>query len=169
VSQNDEIPEDLEFQSDRDIVGFLPHRDWSCMTLDAADKLAPMLGKEGMELYYHMAQLIEAYQVKFEGQGEAELKAYGDEEYKEVGKTEMRESLHGMPAEFEPAIRKQTREYKERRLKAYRDAVEKLQRERADIVAEESRAVAPLERRKDEAYAALEACMAGPPGGYFNI
>jgi len=168
VSQNDEIPEDLEFQSDRDIVGFLPHREWSCMTLDAADKLAPMLGKEGMELYYHMAQLIEAYQVKFEGAGEAELKAYGDEEYKETGKVEMRESTVGMPIELEPAIKKQTREYKERRLKAYRAAIVDLENKKAALIAARDTRVADLERQRDAAYAALETCMTTVPAGWWS-
>jgi len=75
------IPEDIEFRENRDLMGYIPNETWSCLTLDAADKAAPLLGKEGYALYYYMAQAQEALATKYQGEGEAEAFAYVQEHY----------------------------------------------------------------------------------------
>jgi len=57
---SDEIPKDLEFRKDRDVVGFLPRDQWSCLALDFLDKAAPLAGSAGMNFYYYAAKTIEA-------------------------------------------------------------------------------------------------------------
>lgn len=73
--------EDLQIRPYRDLLSYLPRDAWSCLTLDFADKLAPMVGKEGMQLYYYLSQLVEGVSTKFQGMGEDEFYAYFNEHY----------------------------------------------------------------------------------------
>lgn len=71
----DQIEDQAEQLIDRDSFGQLTRRGWSCLILDVADKLGPTLGREGMELYFRMAQASEAYSTGWEGQEEENSKA----------------------------------------------------------------------------------------------
>jgi len=81
LSRDDIEKSDIQELDQRDIYGQMSRAGWSCLVLDTADKLAPMLGREGMELYFRFAQAYEAYQTEWEGVGEAQVQSILGEYY----------------------------------------------------------------------------------------
>ena len=81
MSRNDIEESNIQQLDQRDIYGQMSRAGWSCLVLDTADKLAPMLGREGMELYFRFAQAYEAYQTEWEGVGEAQVQTILGEYY----------------------------------------------------------------------------------------
>jgi hypothetical protein len=76
-----DLPADIEAISDRDLFGQLSLKAWSCLVLDTADNIVKYAGKPGYELYYRIAQQIEAGFTAFEGAGEAEIRRIFYENY----------------------------------------------------------------------------------------
>lgn len=70
-----------EVQIPRDQFGQMSRRAWSCLTLDFADKAAPMFGALGIEFYYRMAQDVESWETKWQGEGEAQARMVMDDTY----------------------------------------------------------------------------------------
>jgi len=68
-------------RSDQDLFGQMSLKSWSCLVLDTADKLAPMIGSPALELYYRMAQQVEAGFTGYEGAEEAEIRRIFESQY----------------------------------------------------------------------------------------
>ena len=62
-SLDSDPPEDIEFDIRRDVTGILTEEQWSCIALDVGDRIAPALGKTGIEAQYWLAQRDEALSV----------------------------------------------------------------------------------------------------------
>ena len=76
-----DIPKDLQFVPCRDRMGILPTDTWSCLILDTVDKVVPLGGKEGLQLYYYLSQYAEGMSTKWGGDEEAQVTAYVDANY----------------------------------------------------------------------------------------
>jgi len=75
VSSRNKNPQEIDIKDQRDLFGHLPHRAWSCLILDAVDELRPVMGPKGYELYYRLAQQVEAGLSGFGGAEEARIRS----------------------------------------------------------------------------------------------
>jgi hypothetical protein len=67
--------------SDQGTFGQLTRKSWSCLVLDTADRLAPMIGGPAFELYYRIAQEMEAAQTGYGGAEESKIRQIFEDRY----------------------------------------------------------------------------------------